>query len=403
MADVIVLLRRAAENRFEFTGPVESIGDSQWTIAGHTAEITHDTSIETGIQVGDLVNVDGVIEANGTLRAEHIRLVTPNGGLPFAFTGLVQQVVSGTWTVSGVAVAVDGHTQIESGLGVGDLVKAEGHILPNGTWLADSIRRAEEQEREFEFTGIVQTINPWMVSGIGFTTNEQTEIDAGIKVGDRVKVEGHILSDGTWLADEITRFADQAQQFEFIGQVMHIDPWIVGGISITVNTSTTVESGIVVGDLVRVVGIVQPDGTLLATSITKLNEEVICFDTNAIVDDMQDNAIQLHDGTTLHLGTDTQVQTVAKEGGKTKLKLKGDKHVDRGSVVTVHVCILRNGTIIVINIIIIRPSEGVPPIIKPPKRTEWCINPAGKVMPCPPGNPPPFRHIGEEDDDNEKD
>ena len=67
------------------------------------------------------------------------------------------------------------------------------------------------------------------------------------------------------------------------------------------------------------------------------------------------------------------------------------------------VCILRNGTIIVINIIIIRPSEGVPPIIKPPKRTEWCINPAGKVMPCPPGNPPPFRHIGEEDDDNEKD
>ncbi len=402
VADVIVLLRRAAENRFEFTGPVESIGNTQWTIAGHTVEITHDTSIETGINVGDLVNVDGVIETNGTLRAEHIRLVTPDNGLPFEFTGLVQQIVSGTWTVSGVAIAVDGHTQIESGLGVGDLVKVEGHILPNGTWLADSIRRAEEQEREFEFTGVVQTINPWVVSSISFTTNEQTEIDSGIEVGDRVKVEGHILSDGTWLADEITRLTDQAQPFEFIGQVMHIDPWIVGGISITVNTSTTIESGIVVGDLVRVVGVVQPDGTLLATSITKLNEDVICFDTNAIVDDMQNDEIQLHDGTTLPLGSDTQVQLKVKEGGKTKLKLKGDKHVDRGSVVTVHVCVLRDGTIIVINIIIIRPSEGEPPVVKPPKRTEWCINPAGKVMPCPPGNPPPFRHVGEEDDD-EKD
>ncbi len=193
-------------------------------------------------------------------------------GLPFEFTGLVQQIGATAWTISGVTIVVTDTTEIETGLQVGSLVKVEGHILPDGTWLADEIKRAPEFENRFEFSGVVQSLNPWRVSGITFTTDTNTEIDAGIEIGDRVKVEGRILADGTWLAEEVRLLDDQTLTFEFIGQVTHINPWIVSGITFTVNSSTTIESGIVVGDRVRVTGIVQPDGSLLAQRIERVDE-----------------------------------------------------------------------------------------------------------------------------------
>jgi hypothetical protein len=91
VADVIILLSRASQNRFEFTGPVEAIGSDQWTIAGRTVEVSQTTHIDDGIAVGDVVKTDGVIKPDGTLLAENIRLVTETG-LPFEFTGLVQQM-----------------------------------------------------------------------------------------------------------------------------------------------------------------------------------------------------------------------------------------------------------------------------------------------------------------------
>ena len=147
IADVIVLLSRASQNRFEFTGPVAAIGSDQWTIAGHTVAVSQTTHIDTGLHVGDLVKVDGVIKPDGTLLAENIRLVTATG-LPFEFTGLVQQIGATAWTISGLTIAVTDTTQIEAGLQVGSLVKVEGHILPNGTWLADEIKRAPEFENQ---------------------------------------------------------------------------------------------------------------------------------------------------------------------------------------------------------------------------------------------------------------
>jgi riboflavin synthase alpha subunit len=344
LADVIVLLSRALQNRFEFSGPVETIGSDQWTIAGRTVAVSPTTQIDDGLKVGDLVKTDGVIRPDGTLLAENIRLLT-EPGLPFEFTGLVQQMGSTAWTVSGISLAVTATTEIEAGLQVGDLVKVEGHILPNGTWLADEIKRAPEFENRFEFTGIVQHMAPWTVSGITFTTTEQTEIDAGIEIGDRVKVEGRILADGAWLAEEIRLLDEEPLAFEFIGQVTHIDPWIVSGITFTVNSSTTIESGIVVGDRVRVTGIVQPDGSLLAQRIELLDEELGCIEIRVKIVAINGQQLVLSDGQTIELTDEIEIE------GQLKVS----------AVVIIRLCVRADGTIVVVSIVVIFIPAPPPP------------------------------------------
>ncbi len=398
IADRIALLRRALINRFAFTGIVNSMQDAQWTISGRAVRVNRDTSITAGIKIGAQVDVDGIIQPDGTLLAEHIRLANVQAGLPFKFTGLAQSIISQTWTISGVPISVDANTRIDPGLAVGDIVRVEGRILPNGTWLATSIQRATPQEREFEFTGVVQTMAPWVVSGIGFQTNSQTEIEADIKVGDRVRVAGRVLDDGTWLAEEIKRIDNGAQRFQFVGRVTRINPWIVGGVPISVTRQTEIDNNIGIGDLVRVEGRILSDGTLLAEKIKRLDTQPVCLDISAIVIRTDGGQIVLQDGQILQLSHDTQIKIRDKDK---KVKSKDDGKVEAGSLVIVRVCVRADGTTIIVSIIIIQPPDWSPPVDWPPP-TGLCINPAGKVMPCPPGNPPPFKPFGGEDDGKDK-
>jgi hypothetical protein len=321
-------------------------------------EISQTTHIDDGITVGDLVKAAGVIRPDGTLLAENIRLLTETG-LPFEFTGLVQQIGATVWTISGITVAVTNTTEIEAGLQVGNVVKVEGHILTDGIWLADEIKRAPEFENRFEFSGIVQNMAPWLVSGITFTTTEQTEIDAGIEIGDRVKVEGRILADGTWLAEEVRLLDDQTLTFEFIGQVTHINPWIVSGISFTVNSSTTIESGIEIGDRVRVTGLVQPDGSLLAQRIELVDEELGCTEIRVKITAINGKQLVLSDGQTINL-TD-------------QIEIEGQLQIS--AVVIIRLCVRADGTIVIVSIVVIFTPTPTPP---PPPPSSG----GGKVTIC---------------------
>jgi hypothetical protein len=211
--------------------------------------------------------------------------------------------------------------------------------------MAAEIKRAPEFENRFEFSGIVQNMTPWTVSGITFTTTEQTEIDAGIEIGDRVKVEGRILADGTWLAEEIRLLDEQPLTFEFIGQVIHIDPWIVSGITFTVNSSATIDSGIVVGDRVRVTGLVQADGSLLAQRIERVNKELGCTEIRVKIVAINGKQLVLSDGQTIDL-TD-------------EIEIEGQLQIS--AVVIIRVCVRADGTNVIDSIIVILTPAPPPP------------------------------------------
>jgi hypothetical protein len=366
-ADRIVLLHRAPENRFAFTGRVESIGETEWTISGRPVSVNGDTDIEAGIETGDLVEARGLILRDGTLLAESIRLVESEAGLPFEFTGVVESIGDDTWTISGVEIAIGDHTDIKGDPGVGDIVKVEGHILADGTWLADEIKLAEEDERRFEFTGAVEQIDPWVVSGIHFDVSSRTEIDDGIAVGSRVKVEGRVLDDGIWLADEIKLLEDlQPRRFDFVGRVSRIDPWIIGGLDVAVDGDTEIDDGIEPGDMVRVKGVILPDGTLLARRIERVDGGLGCLDIAAVVVSFDGKRLALSTGQVIDLTGDVEVFGTLRVG----------------SVVLVRLCADEDGEIVVVRIVVIY-TPAPRPTPPPPPPSD------GKVTIChiPPGNP----------------
>jgi hypothetical protein len=209
-----------------------------------------------------------------------------------------------------------------------------------------------------------------MVSGIGFETDEQTEIEEGIELGDRVKVEGRVLDDGTWLAEEITLLDAEERRFEFVGEVESIEPWVVGGLDIAVNAGTTIDDDIEVGDRVRVKGIILPDGTLLAERIQQLDDELGCTDIRTIVVSLDGNQIVLDDGQTIELDDSIEVE--------------GD--LDADAIIIIRICVDADGRLIIISITVIDvlppPPTPTPPATPPPGQ-------GGSVTLChiPPGNP----------------
>ena len=374
VADRIVLLRRAPQNRFIITGRVETITDTTWIVAGQIITVNDKTSIKDDIESGDLVSVEGVILEGGTLLAEHIRLIEEEPGWPFHFVGVVQDIAAEAWTVSGVTITISDTTEIDEGLLVGDVVEVQGWVLDDETWLARSIERVEEKEHGFEFTGYVESIAPWVVSGIAFETRDWTEIESGIDIGDRVKVKGQILIDGTWVASEIERFDDddEALYVAFVGRVTRKDPWVVSGIPLVVDDETVIKGEVNVGDLVKVKAQILPDGTWLARKIKRIEVEsgLGCFSFSAVVVGVEGNQLVLLNGETIYPGDGVIIE--------------GEVAVD--SVILVFVCVDADGSITIVSIIVIyHPDEEPPPTPTPlPAPGD-----DDKITIChrPPGNP----------------
>lgn len=340
IADLIVLLQRSPENCFTLNGPVEAIEETFWVVAGQTISLTAETEIQEGIEAGDLVQVEGHILPGGALVAERIRRLEELPGLPFEFVGVVQEMADELWVISGLDITVDEETEIDEGLAVGDLVKVEGWILDDGSWLAVEIKIALDEERKFEFTGEVESIDPWVVAGISFETRDWTEIEPGIQVGDRVKVEGHILQDGTWVALEIKRIDDEesGSYIVFVGRVDSLDPWIVSGFPLAVDEDTEIIGDIAVGDWVKVEIEIRPDWTWRVIRITLIDVDpgLGCISVTAIVVSVGDGQLELLGWPPIDL-----------EG----VNVEGE--LEPNSIVLVLICLDEEGRITVVGIIVI--------------------------------------------------
>ncbi len=349
MADLIVLIRHNPANTFTLTGQVQAIAEKAWTVNGQTIAITGTTQIDAGIMVGDLVRVDGIILKDGALQASEIHKLEEQPGTPFDFTGVVQQVGANEWLISNVTVAVNADTKIDDGLEVGDLVRAQGWILKDGTWLASSITRVEDKASSFEITGILQSMNPWVVAGVGFETREWTQIDIGLKTGDLVHVEGIIQEDGTWVAFEIRRVGD-TQVTILIGRVYSINPWIVSGFHLNVDQDTQIIGNITIGMLVRVEIQWLPDGSHKVLRIEPVSEfwwwwDLGCHELVVIVDGVDGHDLRLKGWPNLPLG----------EG------FKIPKDLRPGAIILIQICFDKDGNVRIITIIIIFQPEPPPP------------------------------------------
>jgi len=347
IADRIELVQSSPVNQFSLNGIVTEIGDVSWVVAGQAIQLTSETELDDTIELNDAVHVAGTIGPDGLLIATHIDRLPDDDGYPFDFTGVVQQIGDETWQVSGVTITVDGETAVSANIQVGDIVQVKGLILEDQTWLAHTITRIDTTLATFNISGNVQSIDPWQVAGIAFTTSSSTLIDDDIEVGDAVQVIGRILPDGTWLADSITLLNEGfLLEIVFAGIVDEMNPWIVNGLPLDTNEDTRIDDDIVVGDLVRVTARILEDGTWLATRIDRLSGEIDeeCVTVTAVVTNIGSGTLILSNGTSLNID---------------EIEIEGELKV--GSVVMIIACVAEDGSIQIEQIIVLYTPIDTPP------------------------------------------
>lgn len=357
IADLIQLQWRSPGNKFSLTGPVEEIGDESWLVAGQTINITAESQIDEDIEVGDSVRVRGIIlVSEGELQALSIEQLESDQRLPFEFAGVVQSAGEASWEISGIVIVIDDQTEVKGIIGIGDLVKVEGWILEDGSWLAREIKLLDEEGSRFEFVGELLGIDPWWVGAITFEVRDWTLIDAGVEVGEQVRVSGVVLEDGTWVAERVELVDDKLLQLIFVGTVDSIDPWQIAGLPIDTDENTVIDEGIVSGDLVKVTVWILADGSWLAQSIELLDSTSAegCVVITAVITGINGDQISLSDGQQLPLGDE--------------IIITGDLKV--GAVVAINACVNEEGEIEIISITVIYDPVETPPDIPPGEEEE---------------------------------
>ena len=365
IVDLIILLRRSPENHFSITGTVTLITDDIWTVNGQEIAVTDITDVQGEIGEGDLILIQGAILPGGEFQAEKIKKLDDEPGLNFDFKGIVEDRSENTWKISGIIIQTDENTLIDGDLSAGNLVQVSGWVLDDGSWLGSSILRLIDDTRAFEFSGKVDSLEPWIVAGVEFETRDWTHIDENILENELVKVSGQILEDGTWVAYEIVRVADPGEvRFILIGMVTNMQPWIVSGITLNIDDETLIPDEISLGMLVRVEIQVLANGTWKILSILPVEGftwKIGCQDIVAQLVHITNGQIQLQGWPEIPL--DDAISDAE------------DFHPN--SILLLQICFNEDGSVQVISIIVIYQ----PPVeeIEEPEQSEL-IN--EKVMIC---------------------
>ncbi|NWG33556.1 MAG: hypothetical protein HXY42_03870 [Chloroflexi bacterium] len=164
-----------------FTGSVEAMGASQWTISGQVVGV-EGASIDANIQVGDIVKVEASVAADGSIFALRIEAARP--------------------------AIVDGNANDDMNGNTNDDMNGNANDDMNGNANDDMNGNANESpDDEQEIYGVVEALasDSITVSGVTYMFASFTEFKTIVSVGDQVKLHVVVASDGTLVVREIER------------------------------------------------------------------------------------------------------------------------------------------------------------------------------------------------------
>jgi hypothetical protein len=249
---------------FQFTGIVQSITAETWWISGLEVQVNDETAIPAEILQGDLTQVQGWILDDSTWLAESILPILP-AVASFDYTGTVES--TSPWVVAGVPLETRVWTAIDLEIEPGDQVRVRGPILEDGIWVAASIEKNSlaPEEVTLELVGAVNSLDPWVVSGILLVVDDQTEIIGEIQQGSLVSAYLVRQSNGNWYTERISlvepgpagcvTYSAVASAIE--GNLLTLQ----NGSNIDLDTVELVEGNIQVGNTLLVVQCQEADGT----------------------------------------------------------------------------------------------------------------------------------------------
>jgi len=279
------------------------------------------------------------------------------GTLIFSHLIIVFLLLACSAVGTGTQTTDDGSIQVEDGV-----IKVQDE---NGNW------EPIAGELAFELVGELESTDPWMVAGTTLETNESSQIEEGLKAGDLVRVQGTILEDGTWLAYSIEPAEEQTNSVVIlIGVVDSVDPWSVNGIELNVTDETDIQGDITPGMLVRVEILVLEDGAWDVLIIAPLGESIEtagCVAVVATILSVDGNEVQFlgwPTTVTLHIddgndqgeesqGDNNEEGDQNQDDGNVEENADVELTLEAGQVVQAVICISDEGQLIILQITIL--------------------------------------------------
>lgn len=212
-------------------GIVESIGTDSWTLVLRdgtktVVKVDAETKVVGGPKVGDQVDVLARQLPDGSVLALLIAGFVPPPIAPTErYEGVVKAIGTASWTVGPTAgdgpdrlFAVGEKTRILGDPRVGDQVGVLAQRQADGSYLALVIARAAlapTVPKAVAFEGVLHriaqagttgaAISTWLVGETKVTVSRLTVVLGEPKVGDRVRVEGLLVRDGSVMASRIAK------------------------------------------------------------------------------------------------------------------------------------------------------------------------------------------------------
>ncbi len=298
---------------FELEGRIEKLGGDSLVISGYVFWADSNTVVEghdhmrltlADLKVGDYVEVKGYQLSDGSYLARKIELKEMESHeARMEYKGMIDSLGTDFLWVNGEQFWVNDQTQIEgkddqyysfADLAVGMYVEIKALQQADGSFLAEKIevkKGNEEEQHEMEFKGIIDSLatNYLIVDGVKFFTDSQTEVyfdhhQAGslsdLAPGQKVEIKAYVQADGSYLARKIEIEDEQqkASKVSFTGVIDSVgtDFIMVFNYKIFVDAQTEIKDSkhidltladLQKGQLVKVKGYLQADGSVLASKI----------------------------------------------------------------------------------------------------------------------------------------
>jgi len=264
--------------------------EGNWIISGTIVTVGPDADTDGLPSVGQRVKVKALVQPDGSLLAREVENIHGSHGgedesSQVKIEGIFQEIdPDGNWIVNGTKVSIGPDTRLKGTPAVGQLVEVKGRLQEDGSILATRIegegKDISKHKSRVELEGVIQEVladGTLVIDGIEVHISALTELEGDPVAGDYVEVEAFLAEDGTLIAREVeskgSLEADEVPDLSevkikgTIDQINDDGTFVVNGITVATTTITEIRGDLAVGGSVKIEGVLQADGTLLASEI----------------------------------------------------------------------------------------------------------------------------------------
>ena len=188
---------------------VGTAGSNFWRIDDLVLRIAADSFIEGDVQTDAFATAIAAVDDDGQLVAQSVSLRPLPGeiGYPLEFRCLIQEIGPRYWIVCNRVVLITQNTSVQGRPEIGSLAEVKGVRLTGNTVLARSVKvTIPDAYAEVEFEGSIESLadSAWIVNGITVTITPVTVVRGVAELGLTAEVKGILQPNGSVLAQSIT-------------------------------------------------------------------------------------------------------------------------------------------------------------------------------------------------------